>query len=447
MAIEAIPAGDFVLAHNWPAVVRSDASRRLIAMVGRVAATSAAVLIEGETGSGKELVARAIHQFSLRKHKPWIDVNCSALPEHLLESELFGYEKGAFSGADTSKPGMFELADNGTLFLDEIGELDPKIQAKLLRVLDGAPYYRLGGTRKISVDVRIVSATNRNLEAAVRQGSFRKDLFYRLGQIQLRVPPLRERPEDIAGIAEKVLEEYRPGARFDQEALKALCGYNWPGNVRELKNAVMALATLGDCGAQIGLADLPEQITRAESKPSNEEDANVPLGDLDSMERVMIEQSLQACEGDQDQAADRLGISRRTLIRKLKLYRLEESCRSASLGTLGNQQQRYFRAALDRIVTLRSSNGYEAKARSVNVSLSGIGLQDVAEPFRCGGLVDLWFPLEEGVTSIEAKGKMTWADAQGHMGIRFVSMSTDTQRRLKSWLEARRQEEGWAHSE
>jgi Bacterial regulatory protein, Fis family len=219
------------------------------------------------------------------------------------------------------------------------------------------------------------------------------------------VPPLRERPEDIAGIAEKVLEEYRPGARFDQEALKALCGYNWPGNVRELKNAVIAVATLGDCGAKIGLADLPAQITRAESKLMHAEEANVPLGDLDSMERVMIEQTLQACEGDQDQAADRLGISRRTLNRKLKLYRLEESCRSASLGTLGNQQQRYFRAALDRIVTLRSSNGYEAKVRSVNVSLSGIGLQDVAEPFRCGGLVDLWFPLEDGMTSIEAKGK------------------------------------------
>src|SRR5689334_11414445 len=166
-----------VLADGTQPVLRSEASHRLMGMVRRVAASRAAVLINGETGSGKELIARAIHQYSQRTHKPWIDVNCGALPEHLLESELFGFEKGAFSGADSSKPGMFELANGGTLFLDEIGELDGKIQAKLLRVLDGAPYYRLGGTKKICVDVRIVAATNRDLEAAVRQGSFRKDLF------------------------------------------------------------------------------------------------------------------------------------------------------------------------------------------------------------------------------------------------------------------------------
>src|SRR5947209_16074915 len=241
-AAETLNNADFALHGSAAtAVVRSEASRRLMAMVRRVAVSPAAVLIEGETGCGKELVARAIHQFSLRSHKPWVDVNCSALPEHLLESELFGYEKGAFSGADGSKPGMFELANGGTLFLDEIGELDAKIQAKLLRVLDGSPYYRLGGTRKISVDVRIVAATNRNLSAAVRQGNFRKDLFYRLGQIQLRVPPLRERPEDVAGTAEIALQEYRPGTRFSQEALDALCAYSWPGNVRELKNAVMTV--------------------------------------------------------------------------------------------------------------------------------------------------------------------------------------------------------------
>jgi DNA-binding NtrC family response regulator len=443
MNTQAISVGDFAIAENAIAIVRSEASQRLIAMVRRVAATPAAVLIEGETGSGKELVARAIHQFSARKHKPWVDVNCSALPEHLLESELFGYERGAFSGAESSKLGMFELADNGTLFLDEIGELDPKIQAKLLRVLDGASYYRLGGTRKISVDVRIVAATNRNLEAAVRQGKFRKDLFYRLGQILLRVPPLRDRSEDIAGIAEKILEEYRPGARFDEEAMGALCAYTWPGNVRELKNTVMAIATLGDSGTTIKLTDLPEQITRPDLKPSSAEEDNVLLGDLDSMERVMIEQALHACEGDQAQAADRLGISRRTLSRKLKLYRLEESCRSASPGKLGSQQQRYFRAALDSIVILRAGNGYETKARSVNVSLSGIGLQDVAEPFRLGGIVEMLFYLEEARSPIEAKGKMTWADALGHAGLRFVSMTTETQRQLNTWLEARRQEEGW----
>jgi transcriptional regulator with PAS, ATPase and Fis domain len=441
MNTQVITGNDLAIAENTVAIVRSEASQRLMAMVRRVAATPAAVLIEGETGTGKELIARAIHQLSVRKHRPWIDVNCSALPEHLLESELFGYEKGAFSGAEASKPGMFELAHNGTLFLDEIGELDPKIQAKLLRVLDGAPYYRLGGTRKISVDVRIVSATNRNLESAVRQGGFRKDLFYRLGQIQLRVPPLRDRPEDIAGISEKILEEYRPGARFDGEAMEALRAYTWPGNVRELKNTIMAIATLGDSGTTIKLSDLPQQIAKPDSKASGVEDTNVLLGDLDSVERVMIERALQACEGDQAQAADQLGISRRTLSRKLKLYRLEESCRS-SLGTLGSQQQRYFRAALESIVVLRA-NGYEAKARSVNVSLSGIGLQDVAEPFRLGGLVELLFSLEETSSPIEAKGKMTWADALGHAGLRFVSMTTDAQRQLNTWLEARRQQEGW----
>jgi transcriptional regulator with GAF, ATPase, and Fis domain len=163
------------------------------------------VLITGETGSGKELAACAIHEYSYRHSKPWIDINCAALPEHLVESELFGYEKGAFSGADSSKPGLFELADKGTLFLDEIGELPSHIQVKLLRVLDSAPYYRLGGHRKITVDVRIVAATNQDLEVAVQEGRFRKDLFHRLSQFQLRVPPLRERPEDIVVLAEHFL--------------------------------------------------------------------------------------------------------------------------------------------------------------------------------------------------------------------------------------------------
>src|SRR5579864_6086621 len=158
---------------GMPAVVRSKAMEALLALVERVARTNASVLITGETGSGKELVARAVHHYSLRHSKPWVDVNCAALPEHLMESELFGYEKGAFSGASATKPGLFELADSGTLFLDEIGDLDQKMQVKLLRVLDGTPYYRLGGVRKITVDVRVLSATNINLEEAVSEGKFR----------------------------------------------------------------------------------------------------------------------------------------------------------------------------------------------------------------------------------------------------------------------------------
>src|SRR5713101_7941078 len=196
---------------GMPALVESKPMQDLLSLAERVARTNVAVLITGETGSGKELVARAVHHYSLRHSKPWVDVNCAALPEHLMESELFGYEKGAFSGADSTKQGLFELANTGTLFLDEIGELDRKMQVKLLRVLDGTPYYRLGGVRKISVDVRVVSATNLNLEQAVRAGEFRCDLYHRLTQIHLRVPPLRERPEDVAALAELFLQQQDPG--------------------------------------------------------------------------------------------------------------------------------------------------------------------------------------------------------------------------------------------
>ncbi len=178
-------------------VIASPVMHKFMGMVDRVAGHTETVLITGETGTGKELVARTIHDSSYRCRNPLIDINCAALPEHLVESELFGYEKGAFSGADSSKPGLFELADKSTIFLDEIGELQPHIQVKLLRVLDGAPYYRLGGHRKITVNVRVVAATNQDLEVAVKEGRFRKDLFHRLSQFQLRVPPLRERPEDI----------------------------------------------------------------------------------------------------------------------------------------------------------------------------------------------------------------------------------------------------------
>ncbi|MBV8205738.1 MAG: sigma 54-interacting transcriptional regulator [Acidobacteria bacterium] len=448
-ACEAPQISDVTLPGSTTAVVRSEPTRKLMAMVRRVAPSPAAVLIEGETGSGKELIARSLHYFSSRSHKPWIDVNCGALPEHLLESELFGYEKGAFSGAESSKPGMFELANGGTLFLDEIGELDPKIQAKLLRVLDGAAYYRLGGTRKISTDVRIVAATNRDLEAAVRQGTFRKDLYYRLGQIQLRVPPLRERPEDVAGIAQKALNEYRPGAHFTEEALEALCAYSWPGNVRELKNTVMTVATLGDFGEEIDVTDLPAFIAgAAPARPHHAPEPglqtmDVPIGDLDSMERVMIERAMQASGGDQGHAAEHLGISRRTLSRKLKLYRLEE-IHQASVGALGAHQHRYFRATLEGGVTLRAANGHELQARGVNVSISGLGVREVTEPLRFTGIIDLTFSLQAESPAIQAKGKITWADAQGHAGIRFVSMPSEAERRLHHWLEERRQEEGWA---
>src|SRR5437762_1609156 len=249
---------------GMPAIIGSKAMEDLLSLVERVARTKATVLITGETGSGKELIARAVHHYSLRHAKPWVDVNCAALPEHLMESELFGYEKGAFSGADATKPGLFELANTGTLFLDEIGELDRKMQVKLLRVLDGTPYYRLGGVRKISVDVRVLSATNINLEEAVREGKFRSDLYHRLTQIHLKVPPLRDRPDDVTALAEMLVQQQDPSFRISPEAMEALRQHAWPGNVRELRN-VISKSLIFASGPCIGLADLGLAVDNSRS--------------------------------------------------------------------------------------------------------------------------------------------------------------------------------------
>lgn len=295
------------------AVIVSAPMRQLMERVNKIAPTNVAVLITGETGSGKEVVARAIHQNSLRCSKPWIDVNCAALPDHLLESELFGHEKGAFSGADSMKQGMFELANGGTLFLDEIGELDLKMQVKLLRVLDGVPYYRLGGTRKVTTDVRIVAATNANLEEAVERGTFRRDLYHRLDQARVRVPSLKEREADIAPLCRYFLASTFPDLSFSDAALDALQNYDFPGNVRELRNAVIKSALAAD-GAEIGCMDLPEEIRNANLDTQNGGRT------LDDLERQAIVNALQETGGRQDNAARLLGISRRTLIRKLKVY-------------------------------------------------------------------------------------------------------------------------------
>src|SRR5580658_2470972 len=222
-------------------ILASPVMHKFMGLVERVAGHTETVLVTGETGTGKELIARTVHESSNRRSRPWVDINCAALPENLVESELFGYEKGAFSGADSSKPGLFELADKSTIFLDEIGELQPQIQVKLLRVLDGAPYYRLGGNRKITVDVRVVAATNQDLELAVKEGRFREDLFHRLSQFQLRVPPLRERPEDIAALAQYFLS-LKAEKVFTPDALTALQSHPWPGNIRELRNLIAKLA-------------------------------------------------------------------------------------------------------------------------------------------------------------------------------------------------------------
>jgi DNA-binding NtrC family response regulator len=310
-----------------PAVVNSAAMRALYALVQRVAVSNATVLVTGESGSGKELVARALHHYSLRCSKPWIDVSCAALPEHLIESELFGYEKGAFSGAQSSKPGLFELAHTGTLFLDEVGELEPRMQVKLLRVLDGAPYYRLGGTRKISVDVRIVTATNRDLRQEVAQGSFRADLFHRLSQLELKVPPLRERRDEIADLARFFLSQHNRPVELSECAMRALEAYHWPGNLRELRNLVTRAAILSaDDVLRSEQLELPRaSVVEMPSRPvgfdAPPERVEPEAGSaLDEMEKRMIIETLKKTDGHHQKAAELLGISRRTLSRKLKLY-------------------------------------------------------------------------------------------------------------------------------
>ncbi len=296
------------------AVIVSAVMRQLMEVVARVARTSAAVLITGETGSGKEIVARAIHHFSLRASKPWVDLNCGALPEHLMESELFGHEKGSFSGADAARPGLFELAGDGTLFLDEVGELEPRMQVKLLRVLDGVPYYRLGGQRKVQSNARIVAATNQDLEDNVRTGRFRSDLYHRLNQCRLRIPPLRERPDDIIALAEHFLSQHSQHAKFSEDARSVLRSFAWPGNVRELRNAVTT-AVIHAKGYIIEAEDLASM--KEADLPCGSSTGDLRLNDL---EREAILGALRRTGGHCQQAAVLLGISRRTLSRKLKLY-------------------------------------------------------------------------------------------------------------------------------
>lgn len=294
---------------GMPAIIASRAMQRLIETVEKVARTDSTVLIAGESGVGKELIARAIHHFSLRRDKPFVDLNCAAFPENLIESELFGYERGAFSGADGTKIGMFEAAAGGTLFLDEIGELEARMQPKLLRVLDGQPYYRLGGTRKIQTTARVVAATNSNLEEAVQRGWFRADLYHRLDVFQLRVPALRERVDDIAPLCELFLG--RSGFWLREDTLDLLRDYAWPGNVRELRN-VLNKAQVFASGLELTPADLPLGIG-----------GNVAPGpgySLERLEEQTIFRALEQTGGHQQRAADILGISRRTLIRKLKNY-------------------------------------------------------------------------------------------------------------------------------
>src|SRR5438270_1284747 len=348
-------------------IVRSDALKRVMRLVEQVACHPAAVLIVGETGTGKEMIARSIHSHSLRCNKAWVDVNCAAIPEHLVESELFGYEKGAFSGADAQKIGLFEMADGGTLFLDEIGDLEPRVQVKLLRVLDGAPYFRLGGSKKVSVNVRVVAATNQDLEELVRAGRFRNDLYHRLAEFKLEIPPLRERPEDLLGIAEQVLRQHYPASRFSRDAVSALLSYEWPGNVRELRNAIFRAVMLArNPNVEITAEDLKLNKT---VQPAG---GKAPLSqDLDHLEKQIVFDTLERCGGNQGKAAQALGISRRTLLRKLKVYREHEA--GLAVGTLGVEQQRYYRKQTRMPIRLRVGQE-QMDATLMNISMGGAAI-------------------------------------------------------------------------
>jgi DNA-binding NtrC family response regulator len=292
------------------------------------AATSATVLILGENGTGKEMLARAIHEESPRAASPFVAVSCAALPETLIESELFGHEKGAFTGATSARKGRFELADTGTLFLDEISELAPSVQVKLLRVLQERSFERLGGTKTLTVDIRLIAASNRDLEEDVESGRFRRDLFYRLNVVPLTLPALRERNEDIpllaAHFAAKAVEKHgRPPVELDPPLLEALQEYDWPGNVRELENLIERLVVLTP-GSKIGLEFLPEKMLRTLPDTSVADETTLE-GAVNSLKRRMIVHALNLEGGNRVAAARRLGISRSYLHRLISEYDITEA--------------------------------------------------------------------------------------------------------------------------
>ena len=297
--------------------------RRLLDVVQRVAASDSSVLILGETGSGKEMIAKLLHARSPRARKPFVVVECAALQENLLQSELFGHERGAFTGADRAKPGLFEVAHGGTLFLDEIGEVSLATQVKLLRVLDTSTFRHVGGTAEIRVDVRVLAATNRDLPAMVRQGLFRDDLYYRLSTVTLQVPALRERRSDIALLAEHFValfnERFGLSRRISADALTALRAHDWPGNVRELRHAIEAAMVVCD-GPEL----LPQHFTDAiRGGTGSSQSTPASTRTLREMERVQIRAALDATAGHRAHAAKLLGISERNLYRKIRTYHLD----------------------------------------------------------------------------------------------------------------------------
>ena len=300
---------------------KSAEMQRIFQMVRKAADSKASVLITGESGTGKELIANALHNLSPRKNHPFIKVHCAALSETLLESELFGHEKGAFTGAAARKRGRFELANTGTIFLDEIGEINQNVQIKILRVLQDKRFERVGGEDTLEVDVRVIAATNRNLEEEIAQGRFREDLFYRLNVVHIQVPPLRDRKDDIPLMLNAFLDEFnrennKSITGFDARSRSALYKYDWPGNIRQLRNCVESAVVMCS-GNEITLEDLPPTVRGA----AESNVIQVPLGiSMAEAEKIIIQQNLASNQGNKSKTADILGIGRKTLHRKLEEY-------------------------------------------------------------------------------------------------------------------------------
>lgn len=324
-------------------VGNSPRMHEIIAKLKAVAPTSATVLIQGETGTGKELVAKAIHNNSPRKAKPFVAMNCTALNENLLEDELFGHEPGAFTGADRLRKGRFEHANGGTLFLDEVGDMPLSLQAKLLRVLENQEVFRIGSNEPIRVNVRLLSATNRDLEAAVTSGAFRQDLYFRLKVVTVRLPPLRERREDVPLLAAHFIKEFNQRHGKDVHGIaeplrRAMATYDWPGNVRELRNLIES-TVVQDYDGLLGLDDLQEgdRLRGMHAAPSTPTGAGNLVGrPLNEVERYYIEQALQLTNGNREEAATLLGIGERTLYRVIQEWKLQDRIKEALNGANGN---------------------------------------------------------------------------------------------------------------
>ena len=313
--------------HFFPDIIgESTTMRGLLSLIKKVAPTDSTVLILGESGTGKELVATSIHQNSERKDQPFIKLNCAAIPEELLESELFGHEKGAFTGATKFKPGKFDMANGGTLFLDEIGDMPYNLQAKVLRILQEQEFYRVGGSRTIKVDVRIIASTNKNLEKMVQEGTFREDLFYRLNVFTLHLPPLRERKEDIPLLVEYFLQNAPKKVDISSVALQMLVAFTWPGNIRELQNTIESASVIAEDG-YIEPAQLPGKITGAFNNADSSDfkmPANIPLDErLREIEKSMIIEALRKTGGIQVRATELLGINQRSLWHRIKKHNID----------------------------------------------------------------------------------------------------------------------------